>query len=230
LGASCNHPSGDAKDTPEYENHQPYGPGKSPNVPLVSLQEVKQAVGPNGKGNNEDDPREPEDNHVVHKPSMRSTLSVSHWPKIEPLRVWYSPMTAVSTSHCTFGNVPTLTPENTWLARNGLRDQRLGWRGLQPRSMAGHRWSSGRQPVRSRWDRPAVPSPSSSELAAIVQAAVKDRNGTVLEASTARRLADGQATAALRTAGSSTASPFPCRGRLADVRRRRRHSMFRGAR
>ncbi|RAX44093.1 hypothetical protein DQ354_17275 [Arthrobacter sp. AQ5-06] len=43
-----------------------------------------------------------------------------------------------------------------------------------------------------------VPSPSSSELAAIVQAAGEDRNGTVLDAPTAPRLANGQTTAAYR--------------------------------
>ncbi|WP_426989252.1 hypothetical protein [Pseudarthrobacter sp. Y6] len=43
-----------------------------------------------------------------------------------------------------------------------------------------------------------VPSPSSSELAAIVQAAVEDRNGTVLDVPTAPRLANGQTTAAYR--------------------------------
>jgi hypothetical protein len=42
----------------------------------------------------------------------------------------------------------------------------------------------------------AVPSPSSSELAAIIQTAVEDRNGTVLDTPPAPRLADGQATAA----------------------------------
>ncbi len=41
----------------------------------------------------------------------------------------------------------------------------------------------------------AVPS-SSSEFAAIIQAAVEDRNGTVLDTLPAPRLADGQATAA----------------------------------
>jgi hypothetical protein len=79
LGASYNHPSGYPKDTPEYQNHQPYGSGKSPNVPLVSLQEVKQAVGPNGKGRNEDKPREPEDNRFVHKPSMRAAVAELSW-------------------------------------------------------------------------------------------------------------------------------------------------------
>jgi hypothetical protein len=44
----------------------------------------------------------------------------------------------------------------------------------------------------------AVPSPSSSELAAIIRAAVEDRNGTVLDTPSAPRLADGQATAAYR--------------------------------
>jgi hypothetical protein len=45
----------------------------------------------------------------------------------------------------------------------------------------------------------AAPSPSSSELAAIVQAAVEDRNGTVLDTPPAPLLADGQTTAAYRT-------------------------------
>jgi hypothetical protein len=44
-----------------------------------------------------------------------------------------------------------------------------------------------------------VPGPSSSELAAIVQTAVEDRNGTVLDSPPAPRLADGQTTAAYRT-------------------------------
>ncbi|MET3721958.1 hypothetical protein [Arthrobacter sp. UYEF21] len=42
------------------------------------------------------------------------------------------------------------------------------------------------------------PIPSSSELAAIVRAAVEDRNGTVLDAPTAPRLANGQTTGAYR--------------------------------
>lgn len=42
----------------------------------------------------------------------------------------------------------------------------------------------------------AVPSPSSSELTAIIQTAVEDRNGTVLDTPPAPRLTDGQATAA----------------------------------
>jgi hypothetical protein len=44
----------------------------------------------------------------------------------------------------------------------------------------------------------AVPSSSSSEFAAIIQTAVEDRNGTVLDTLPAPRLADGQATAAYR--------------------------------
>lgn len=44
----------------------------------------------------------------------------------------------------------------------------------------------------------AVASPSSSELVAIVQAAVEDRNGTVLDSPPAPRLSDGQTTAAYR--------------------------------
>jgi hypothetical protein len=44
----------------------------------------------------------------------------------------------------------------------------------------------------------AVPTPSSSELTAIVQAAIEDRNGTALDVPPAPRLADGQATAAYR--------------------------------
>lgn len=43
-----------------------------------------------------------------------------------------------------------------------------------------------------------VPSPSSSELAAIVQAAVEDRNGTTLDTPPSPRLADTQTTAAYR--------------------------------
>lgn len=42
----------------------------------------------------------------------------------------------------------------------------------------------------------AVPSPSSAELTTIIQTAVEDRNGTVLETPPAPRLAEGQATAA----------------------------------
>lgn len=41
----------------------------------------------------------------------------------------------------------------------------------------------------------AVPGSSSSEFAAVIQAAVEDRNGTVLDTPPAPRLADGQATA-----------------------------------
>ena len=43
-----------------------------------------------------------------------------------------------------------------------------------------------------------VPSPSSSEFTAIIQAAVEDRNGTVLDTRPAPRLAEGQATADYR--------------------------------
>ncbi|MBT2550204.1 hypothetical protein [Arthrobacter sp. ISL-65] len=43
-----------------------------------------------------------------------------------------------------------------------------------------------------------VPSPSSSDLLVIVQAAVEDRNGTVLDTPPAPRLADGQTTAGYR--------------------------------
>ena len=42
----------------------------------------------------------------------------------------------------------------------------------------------------------SVPGPSSSGLAAIIQAAVEDRNGTVLDIPPAARLAEGQMTAA----------------------------------
>ncbi|BCW34582.1 hypothetical protein StoSoilA2_06380 [Arthrobacter sp. StoSoilA2] len=45
----------------------------------------------------------------------------------------------------------------------------------------------------------SVPGPSSSELAAIIQAAVEDRNGTVLDTPPAPRLAEGQMTAAYRS-------------------------------
>jgi hypothetical protein len=45
----------------------------------------------------------------------------------------------------------------------------------------------------------SVPSPSSSELAAIIQTAVEDRNGTVLDTPPAGRLAEGQMTAAYRS-------------------------------
>ncbi|TAP44854.1 hypothetical protein [Arthrobacter sp. S39] len=44
----------------------------------------------------------------------------------------------------------------------------------------------------------AVATPSSSELVAIVRAAVEDRNGTVLDNPPAPRLRDGQTTAAYR--------------------------------
>lgn len=44
----------------------------------------------------------------------------------------------------------------------------------------------------------AVASPSSSELLAIVQTAVEDRNGTVLDTPPSPRLTDGQTTAAYR--------------------------------
>ncbi|WP_427004531.1 hypothetical protein [Pseudarthrobacter sp. H2] len=44
----------------------------------------------------------------------------------------------------------------------------------------------------------AVSSPSSSELAAIIQAAVEDRNGTALDTPPAPRLVDGQTTTAYR--------------------------------
>lgn len=45
----------------------------------------------------------------------------------------------------------------------------------------------------------SVPSPSSSELPAIIQAAVEDRNGTALDTPPAARLAKGQMTAAYRS-------------------------------
>ena len=45
----------------------------------------------------------------------------------------------------------------------------------------------------------SVPGPSSSELAAIIQAAVEDRNGTVLDTPPAVRLAEGKMTAAYRS-------------------------------
>jgi hypothetical protein len=44
----------------------------------------------------------------------------------------------------------------------------------------------------------AVPSPSSSELTAIIRAAVEDRNGTALDVPPAPRLADAQTTATYR--------------------------------
>lgn len=44
----------------------------------------------------------------------------------------------------------------------------------------------------------ATPTPSTSELAAIIQTAVEDRNGTVLDTPPATRLSDGQTTAAYR--------------------------------
>lgn len=44
----------------------------------------------------------------------------------------------------------------------------------------------------------SVPSPSSSELAAIVQTAIEDRNGTALDVPPAERLDNGQTTAAYR--------------------------------
>ncbi|WP_284983639.1 hypothetical protein [Arthrobacter sp. efr-133-TYG-118] len=44
----------------------------------------------------------------------------------------------------------------------------------------------------------AVPSPSSADLAAMIQTAVEDRNGTLLDAPPILRLADGQMTAAYR--------------------------------
>lgn len=44
----------------------------------------------------------------------------------------------------------------------------------------------------------AVPSSSSSEFTAVIQAAVEDRNGTVLDTPPAPRLAEGQATADYR--------------------------------
>jgi hypothetical protein len=45
----------------------------------------------------------------------------------------------------------------------------------------------------------SVPGPSSSELAVIIQAAVEDRNGTVLDTPPAVRLAEGKMTAAYRS-------------------------------
>jgi hypothetical protein len=45
----------------------------------------------------------------------------------------------------------------------------------------------------------AVPGPSSSDLAEIIQTAVEDRNGTVLDTPPAARLAEGQMTAAYRS-------------------------------
>lgn len=44
----------------------------------------------------------------------------------------------------------------------------------------------------------AVPSPSSSELSAIIQTAVEDRNGTALDVPPAPHLGDAQSTAAYR--------------------------------
>ncbi|MFK4298091.1 hypothetical protein ABH924_003249 [Arthrobacter sp. GAS37] len=44
----------------------------------------------------------------------------------------------------------------------------------------------------------SVPSPSSDKLSAIIQTAVEDRNGAVLDTPPAPRLADGQTTAAYR--------------------------------
>jgi hypothetical protein len=60
---------------------------------------------------------------------------------------------------------------------------------------------SGCQPATGRLtagSSAVAPSPSSAQLAAIVQAAVEDRNGTVLDPPAAPRLADGQTTAAYR--------------------------------
>ncbi len=51
-------------------------------------------------------------------------------------------------------------------------------------------------PLTAESSAAAVPSPSSSELTAIIQTAVEDRNGAVLDNPPAPRLADGQATAA----------------------------------
>lgn len=128
-GASCNHPSGSPKDTPEDQNRQPYGSGKSPNVPLVSLQEVEQAVRPDGKGHGEDNPREPEDNHAVHNLSMRVAKSTL---QPQPARVTddrppceISPRTAVrSPWKWDSGELPLLLVQ--WA---GLEDHTVGFRG-----------------------------------------------------------------------------------------------------
>jgi hypothetical protein len=55
----------------------------------------------------------------------------------------------------------------------------------------------------------AVPGPSSSELAAIIQAAVEDRNGTVLDTPPAARLAEGQMTSAYRSKRERDLSVVP---------------------
>ena len=71
LWAPCDHPYSGPKKTPEYQNCQPYGLGEITYVPLVSPQEVTQTVYPDNKDQNQNNPREPEDDHVVHNPIMR---------------------------------------------------------------------------------------------------------------------------------------------------------------
>jgi hypothetical protein len=53
-------------------------------------------------------------------------------------------------------------------------------------------------PLTAESSAAAVPSPSSSELTAIIQTAVEDRNGAVLDTPPSPRLAEGKATAACR--------------------------------
>lgn len=63
-------------------------------------------------------------------------------------------------------------------------------------ALSGCQASAGPLPVDS--STAAVPSPSSSELTTIIQTAVEDRNGTVLDNPPVPRLADAQSTAAYR--------------------------------
>ncbi|MDQ0211912.1 hypothetical protein [Arthrobacter bambusae] len=63
-------------------------------------------------------------------------------------------------------------------------------------ALAGCQTAAGPLPVDS--STTAVPSPSSSELLAIIQTAVEDRNATVLDNPPAPRLVEGETTAAYR--------------------------------
>lgn len=63
-------------------------------------------------------------------------------------------------------------------------------------ALSGCQATAGLPPVES--STAAAPSPSSAEFTPIIQTAVEDRNGTVLDVPPAPRLADAQTTAAYR--------------------------------
>ncbi|MGM7775891.1 hypothetical protein ACSVHC_07705 [Arthrobacter sp. KNU-44] len=71
-------------------------------------------------------------------------------------------------------------------------------------ALSGCQESAGPQPTPGPTS--SLPSPSSSELTAIIQTAVEDRNGTVLDVPPAPRLTDAQTTTAYR---AKRARDFP---------------------